>query len=72
MFDISLVQVGLLLGAGVFVLGPSELPVVSRFAGRACGRAVRFVLDARKQWEEIAKETSELNEVCFPLRDHSL
>mmetsp|Transcript_2925 Transcript_2925/g.10576 ORF Transcript_2925/g.10576 Transcript_2925/m.10576 type:complete len:266 (+) Transcript_2925:260-1057(+) len=68
MFDVSFVQLGLVLGAGVLVLGPKELPVVSRLAGRAVGRAMRLLLDARAQWEAIARETGEINELQSSLR----
>jgi len=57
MFDLSLAEVALIVVVAVLFIGPNELPVVIRAAGKAI-RAVRgFARELKQLFDEIARES---------------
>ena len=47
MLDIGFIELALIAGVGLVVLGPQRLPVVTRTVGALLGRAQRYVADVK-------------------------
>lgn len=57
MLGLSYGQVFLLLGATAALIGPKELPIIARTAGRLAGRAIGYIQLTRGQFDSILQET---------------
>ncbi|KAJ8899401.1 hypothetical protein K2173_018375 [Erythroxylum novogranatense] len=57
MFGLSYGEIFLLLGATATLIGPKDLPIVARTAGRLAGRAIGYVQLARGQFENVMQQT---------------
>ncbi|KAL3647802.1 hypothetical protein CASFOL_008770 [Castilleja foliolosa] len=68
MFGISYGEVFLLLGATAALIGPKDLPIISRTAGRLAGRAIGYVQMARGQFESVMQQ-SQARQVHKELQD---
>lgn len=68
MLGISYGELFLLLGATAALIGPKELPIISRAAGRLAGRAVGYVQLARGQFENVMQQ-SQVSQVHKELQD---
>lgn len=68
MFGISYGQLLLTIGAIAALIGPKDLPLICRAAGRLTGRAVGYVQLARGQFESVMQQ-SQVNQVHKELRD---
>ncbi|EYU46515.1 hypothetical protein ABFS82_04G035500 [Erythranthe guttata] len=68
MLGISYGELFLLLGATAALIGPKDLPVISRTAGRLAGRAIGYVQVARGQFESVMQQ-SQARQVHKELQD---
>ncbi|KAL6007313.1 hypothetical protein ACLOJK_032810 [Asimina triloba] len=68
MLGISYGELFLILGATAALLGPKDLPIMARTAGRLAGRAIGYVQLARGQLDNILQE-SQANQVHKELQD---
>ncbi|XP_019176422.1 PREDICTED: uncharacterized protein LOC109171801 isoform X3 [Ipomoea nil] len=57
MLGISYGELFLLLGATAALIGPKDLPIIARTAGRLSGRAIGYVQMARGQFESVMQQT---------------
>lgn len=57
MLGISYGELFLLLGATAALIGPKDLPIIARTAGRLAGRAIGYVQIARGQFENVMQHT---------------
>ncbi|KAJ8770453.1 hypothetical protein K2173_017944 [Erythroxylum novogranatense] len=57
MLGLSYGEILLLLGATATLIGPKDLPIVARTAGRLAGRAIGYVQLARGQFENVMQQT---------------
>lgn len=58
MLGISYGEVLLLIGATAALIGPKDLPLISRMAGRMAGRAIGYVQLARGQFDSMMEQTN--------------
>ncbi|GAU41202.1 hypothetical protein TSUD_26270 [Trifolium subterraneum] len=56
MLGFSYGELFLLLGATAALIGPKDLPIISRTAGRLAGRAIGYVQLARGQFESVMQQ----------------
>ncbi|KAM7496030.1 hypothetical protein LguiA_020444 [Lonicera macranthoides] len=68
MLGFSYGELFLLLGATAALIGPKDLPRISRTAGKLAGRAIGYVQLARGQFENVMQK-SQANEVHKELKD---
>ncbi|KAK4351924.1 hypothetical protein RND71_027442 [Anisodus tanguticus] len=68
MLGISYGELFLLLGGTAVLIGPKDLPIIARTAGRFAGRAVGFVQLARGQFESVMQQ-SQAGQVHKELQD---
>ncbi|KAF9686900.1 hypothetical protein SADUNF_Sadunf02G0037900 [Salix dunnii] len=68
MFGISYGELFLLLGATAALIGPKDLPIIARTAGRLTGRAIGYVQMARGQFDSIMQQ-SQARQVHKELQD---
>ncbi|KAL6528190.1 hypothetical protein OROHE_015140 [Orobanche hederae] len=68
MLGISYGELFLLLGATAALVGPKDLPVMARTAGRLAGRAIGYVQVARGQFESVMQQ-SQARQVHKELQD---
>ncbi|KAI3449708.1 hypothetical protein Pfo_006373 [Paulownia fortunei] len=68
MLGISYGELFLLLGATAALIGPKDLPVIARTAGRLAGRAIGYVQVARGQFESVMQQ-SQARQVHKELQD---
>ncbi|KAK6164590.1 hypothetical protein DH2020_001454 [Rehmannia glutinosa] len=68
MLGISYGELFLLLGATAALIGPKDLPVISRTAGRLAGRAIGYVQVARGHFESVMQQ-SQARQVHKELQD---
>lgn len=68
MLGFSFGEIFLLLGATAAVIGPKDLPMISRTAGRLAGRAVGYVQLARGQFDSVMQR-SQVNQVHKELQE---
>lgn len=57
MLGLSYGELFLLLGATAALIGPKDLPIIARTAGRLSGRAIGYVQMARGQLESVMQQT---------------
>ncbi|KAL4018872.1 hypothetical protein IC575_022501 [Cucumis melo] len=57
MLGISYGELLLLIGATAALIGPKDLPLISRMAGRMAGRAIGYVQLARGQFDSVMEQT---------------
>ncbi|CAN0908361.1 Sec-independent protein translocase protein TatB [Linum grandiflorum] len=57
MFGISYGELFILLGATAALIGPKDLPIIARTAGRLTGRAIAYVQLARGQFESVMQQS---------------
>nr|XP_010936224.1 uncharacterized protein LOC105055904 isoform X1 [Elaeis guineensis]XP_010936225.1 uncharacterized protein LOC105055904 isoform X1 [Elaeis guineensis]XP_010936226.1 uncharacterized protein LOC105055904 isoform X1 [Elaeis guineensis]XP_010936227.1 uncharacterized protein LOC105055904 isoform X1 [Elaeis guineensis] len=67
-FGISYGELFLILGATAALIGPKDLPIIARTAGRLAGRAIGYVQLARGQLETVLQQ-SQANKVHKELQD---
>ncbi|KAK7355870.1 hypothetical protein VNO80_15134 [Phaseolus coccineus] len=68
MLGFSYGEIFLLLGVTAAVIGPKDLPIISRTAGRLAGRAIGYVQLARGQFENVMQQ-SQARQVHKELQD---
>ncbi|XP_050218224.1 uncharacterized protein LOC126668993 [Mercurialis annua] len=68
MFGISYGELFLLVGATAALIGPKDLPIISRTAGRLAGRAIGYVQLARSQFDNVMQQ-SQASQVHKELKD---
>ncbi|XP_062150054.1 uncharacterized protein LOC133858591 isoform X2 [Alnus glutinosa] len=68
MFGISYGELFLLVGATAALVGPKDLPLIARTAGRLAGRAIGYVQLARGQFENVMQQ-SQARQVHKELQD---
>ncbi|XP_057423078.1 uncharacterized protein LOC130717008 isoform X2 [Lotus japonicus] len=68
MLGFSYGEIFLLLGATAAVIGPKDLPMISRTAGRLAGRAIGYVQLARGQFDNVMQQ-SQARQVHKELQD---
>ena len=68
MFGFSYGEIFLLIGATAALIGPKDLPLISRTAGRLAGRAIGYVQLARGQFESVVQQ-SQARQVHKELQD---
>lgn len=68
MFGISYGELFLLIGATAALVGPKDLPLIARTAGRLAGRAIGYVQLARGQFENVMQQ-SQARQVHKELQD---
>lgn len=68
MLGFSFGEIFLLLGATAALIGPKDLPMISRTAGRLAGRAVGYVQLARGQFDSVMQR-SQVNQVHKELQE---
>ncbi|WJX18552.1 hypothetical protein P8452_08342 [Trifolium repens] len=68
MLGFSYGEIFLLLGATAALIGPKDLPIISRTAGRLAGRAIGYVQLARGQFESVMQQ-SQARQVHKELQD---
>ncbi|KAJ4833170.1 hypothetical protein Tsubulata_037935 [Turnera subulata] len=68
MFGISYGEIFLIIGATAALIGPKDLPLVARTAGRLAGRAIGYVQMARGQFESVMQQ-SQARQVHKELQD---
>ncbi|XP_075507168.1 uncharacterized protein LOC142543668 isoform X1 [Primulina tabacum] len=56
MFGISYGELFLIVGAAAALIGPKDLPIISRTMGRLAGRAIGYVQIARGQFESVMQQ----------------
>ncbi|KAK3036880.1 hypothetical protein RJ639_031498, partial [Escallonia herrerae] len=66
MLGLSYGELFLIIGATAALIGPKDLPVISRTAGRLAGRAIGYVQMARGQFENVMQQ-SQARQVSLPL-----
>ncbi|KAL8142582.1 hypothetical protein V2J09_015614 [Rumex salicifolius] len=57
MLGLSYAEIFLILGATAALIGPKDLPIIARTAGRLAGRSIGYVQLARGQFENIMQQT---------------
>ncbi|XP_078441881.1 uncharacterized protein LOC144711734 [Wolffia australiana] len=57
MLGLSYGEIFLLLGATAALIGPKDLPLIARTAGRFAGRAIGYVQMARGQFESVMQQS---------------
>ncbi|KMT10270.1 hypothetical protein BVRB_5g120260 [Beta vulgaris subsp. vulgaris] len=57
MLGLSYGEIFLLLGATAALIGPKDLPIIAKTAGRLAGRAIGYVQLARGQFENVMQQT---------------
>ncbi|KAK2970195.1 hypothetical protein RJ640_019663, partial [Escallonia rubra] len=65
MLGLSYGELFLIIGATAALIGPKDLPVISRTAGRLAGRAIGYVQMARGQFENVMQQ-SQARQVSLP------
>ncbi|KAH6811471.1 hypothetical protein C2S51_025233 [Perilla frutescens var. frutescens] len=68
MLGISYGELFLIVGAAAALIGPKDLPLISRTAGRLAGRAIGYVQVARGQFESVMQQ-SQARQVHKELQD---
>lgn len=68
MLGISYGELFLLIGATAALVGPKDLPIIARTAGRLAGRAIGYVQLARGQFENVIQQ-SQARQVHKELQD---
>ncbi|KAL5542107.1 hypothetical protein UlMin_009817 [Ulmus minor] len=68
MLGISYGELFLLIGATAALVGPKDLPIIARTAGRFAGRAIAYVQLARGQFENVMQQ-SQARQVHKELQD---
>ncbi|XP_070024669.1 uncharacterized protein [Nicotiana sylvestris] len=68
MLGISYGELFLLLGATAALIGPKDLPIIARTAGRFAGRSIGYVQLARGQFESVMQQ-SQARQVHKELQD---
>ncbi|XP_042057392.1 sec-independent protein translocase protein TatB-like [Salvia splendens] len=68
MLGISYGELFLIVGAAAALIGPKDLPVIARTAGRLAGRAIGYVQMARGQFESVMHQ-SQARQVHKELQD---
>ncbi|KZV54365.1 hypothetical protein F511_03620 [Dorcoceras hygrometricum] len=68
MLGISYGELFLIVGAAVALVGPKDLPIISRTMGRLAGRAIGYVQVARGQFESVMQQ-SQARQVHKELQD---
>ncbi|KAK7393479.1 hypothetical protein VNO78_22036 [Psophocarpus tetragonolobus] len=68
MLGFSYGEILLLLGATAALIGPKDLPIISRTAGRLAGRAIAYVQLARGQFDTVMQQ-SQARQVHKELQD---
>ncbi|XP_021897071.1 uncharacterized protein LOC110814064 [Carica papaya] len=68
MFGISYGELFLLIGATAALVGPKDLPIIARTAGRLAGRAIGYVQLARGQFDNVMQQ-SQARQVHKELQD---
>lgn len=68
MLGISYGELFLLIGATAALVGPKDLPIIARTAGRLAGRAVGYVQLARGQFDNVMQQ-SQARQVHKELQD---
>ncbi|KAJ7979946.1 sec-independent protein translocase protein TatB-like [Quillaja saponaria] len=68
MLGISYGELFLLIGATAALVGPKDLPIIARNAGRIAGRAIGYVQLARGQFENVMQQ-SEARQVHKELQE---
>ncbi|KAJ6938646.1 hypothetical protein NC651_005168 [Populus alba x Populus x berolinensis] len=68
MFGISYGELFLLLGATAALIGPKDLPLIARTAGRLTGRAIGYVQMVRGQFDSVMQQ-SQARQVHKELQD---
>lgn len=64
MFDMGFIELAVIAGIGLLVLGPERLPVAARTVGRYVGQARRFVGNFQRQIEQEVR-LEELNKTIM-------
>jgi sec-independent protein translocase protein TatB len=67
MFEVSWGEIALVLGVGVAIVGPKDLPKAARFAGTQLGRVVGLLQGARARADRFAAQ-NELRQLQNELR----
>ncbi|XP_021770267.1 uncharacterized protein LOC110734424 [Chenopodium quinoa] len=57
MLGLSYGEIFVILGATAALIGPKDLPLIARTAGRLAGRAIGYVQLARGQFENVMQQT---------------
>ncbi|KAJ0035829.1 hypothetical protein Pint_24685 [Pistacia integerrima] len=57
MFGISYGELFLIIGATAALVGPKDLPIIARTAGRLAGRAIGYVQLARGQFDNVMQQS---------------
>ncbi|KAL9247042.1 hypothetical protein vseg_020513 [Gypsophila vaccaria] len=68
MLGLSYGEIFLILGATAALIGPKDLPIIARTAGRLAGRAIGYVQLARGQFENVMQQ-SQFRQVNKELQD---
>nr|XP_016457113.1 PREDICTED: sec-independent protein translocase protein TatB-like [Nicotiana tabacum] len=68
MLGISYGELFVLLGATAALIGPKDLPIIARTAGRFAGRSIGYVQLARGQFESVMQQ-SQARQVHKELQD---
>lgn len=68
MLGISYGELFLIIGATAALIGPKDLPIIARTAGRLAGRAIGYVQVARGQFDSIMQQ-SQARQVHKELQD---
>lgn len=68
MLGLSYGEIFLLVGATAALIGPKDLPVIARTAGRLAGRSIGYVQLARGQFENVMQQ-SQAKQVHKELQD---
>ncbi|XP_044487554.1 sec-independent protein translocase protein TatB isoform X2 [Mangifera indica] len=68
MFGISYGEIFLIIGATAALVGPKDLPIIARTAGRLAGKAIGYVQLARGQFENVMQQ-SQARQVQKELQD---
>lgn len=68
MFGISYGELFLIIGATAALVGPKDLPIIARTAGRLAGRAIGYVQLARGQFDNVMQQ-SQARQVTKELQD---
>ncbi|EXB29844.1 hypothetical protein L484_016333 [Morus notabilis] len=68
MLGISYGELFLLIGATAALVGPKDLPIIARTAGRIAGRAIGYVQLARGQFENVMQQ-SQARQIHKELQD---
>ncbi|KAG6405421.1 hypothetical protein SASPL_133010 [Salvia splendens] len=67
MLGISYGELFLIVGAAAALIGPKDLPVIARTAGRLAGRAIGYVQVARGQFESVMHQSQARQLYAMPL-----